>query len=152
MGDLAKHGRGWVHRACWNDWELRSQWAASAASLIASSERHLARDREVLCSSESDRAILFDTLLAIELRFAPNIVSSIISSNEVGGAVVLGEARWCFICVDANSMQVEAEMAGEVFERFELPMGRWSKVLRDAAGAAALGPPPRWDGKGFEPQ
>src|SRR4051812_45138522 len=35
VGDVARHGRAWVHRACWQAWPTRRAWCASTCRLMA---------------------------------------------------------------------------------------------------------------------
>jgi hypothetical protein len=35
VGDIARHGRAWVHRSCWQTWPMRNAWRASTRRLMA---------------------------------------------------------------------------------------------------------------------
>ena len=35
VGDVARHGRAWVHRSCWCTWPMRDPWRASTRRLMA---------------------------------------------------------------------------------------------------------------------
>lgn len=35
VGDVARHGRAWVHRNCWLTWSMRDAWRASTRRLMA---------------------------------------------------------------------------------------------------------------------
>jgi hypothetical protein len=35
VGDVARHGRAWVHRSCWQTWPTRDAWRASTRRLMA---------------------------------------------------------------------------------------------------------------------
>jgi len=35
VGDIARHGRAWVHRSCWQAWPTRDAWCSSTRRLMA---------------------------------------------------------------------------------------------------------------------
>ncbi len=136
VGELARHGRGWVHRACWSQSSLRPQWAQSAVRLLATDPANLVIEG-VVCRRSASSMLLQDPLLAVSLSVLLDQVEALSWASERGGEVVTGSAgsagsaRWSF-SLAGDLIVATAESGGEVFERFELPAGRWARALGPA--------------------
>jgi hypothetical protein len=127
VGEVARYGRSWVHRGCWINWDLRSTWAQSAARLLATDEGSV-RDEAIVCRSGEVTVLLQDTWLPLEVSIRVDLIEEFREANERGGLVKFGTFEWSFVPLVEN-IQVRASSEGEVFEEFELSLGRWSSIL-----------------------
>lgn len=130
VGDLAKHGRSWVHRACWNSWNMRERWAASALRLMASAADTVVVGG-VACRRSAMELLLVDPFHALSLAIPLQLVSSVRSCLLDGGAVQLGGAEWRFEKGE-HETRVLGQQEGEVFEELYVPNDHWGPVLEAA--------------------
>lgn len=127
VGDLARHGRAWVHRACWNEAALREPWAESAIRLLISDPANISRDG-VVCRVNKESILLQDPWQAVALTLPLDRVAHFVTANEHGGAVSFNATIWSFDLVD-GLIQVAGAHNEEPFEVFHQAPGRWSPVL-----------------------
>lgn len=127
VGEFAKHGRSWVHRACWNSWDMRERWAASALQLMAAAADTVVVDG-VACQRSAKELLLVDPIHALSLAIPLPLVSSVRSCLRDGGAVQLGATEWRFE-KGPHKTRVLGQQQGEIFEELYVPNGHWGAVL-----------------------
>lgn len=130
VGDLARHGRAWVHRACWNESSLREAWSASALRLLTSDPLNVSRGG-VVCRSNADSILLQDPWQAVSISIPHSNLAHVLAANEHGGEVSLRAALWSFV-PDDEFIQVTGTQDGEPFESFRHARGRWSQAISSA--------------------
>lgn len=140
VGDLARHGRAWVHRACWNESSLREAWSASALRLLTSDPANVSSDG-VVCRSNADSILLLDPWQAVSVSIPCSNLAQVLSANEQGGEVSLRSALWTFV-PDGEVIQIAGTQDGEPFESFRQARGRWSQVLSSALEGKSLAKAP----------
>jgi len=59
VGDVARHGRAWVHRGCWQSWPTRDAWCASTRRLMAAVP-NMTSVRDVAARPAGENVLLTD--------------------------------------------------------------------------------------------
>lgn len=127
VGDVARHGRAWVHRRCWNDWPKREAWARSAARLLTRQEGvETVSHGFVVCRLGVRDILLQDTWQAIEVNIPRDQVKDVLAAFEAPAPsrVTLRGVLWTF-AADGHGLEVRAEDEKEKFETFFLEPGTW---------------------------
>lgn len=127
VGDLARYGRSWVHRSCWNEASLREKWAGSALRLLVSDPDSFAIS-DIAARSSGYSVLLRDPMHAIEIDIPIDKVSEFIQANEHGGEVTSQATKWAFELAN-GVVTLTMTFNGELVERLQHTPGRWSKIL-----------------------
>ncbi len=111
-GELAALGRQYIHRACWNTWRNRSQYARAATTLLAANRSQLGPHADVL---ESDHLAWYELngRRGFRLDDFEELVALEIPSGDVCRA-----ADW----LAARARTADSE------DPLELPTERWTLV------------------------
>jgi hypothetical protein len=128
VGELARHGRAWVHRRCWNESTLRDPWSASALRLLASDPAAVCCSG-VTCRVHDEEVFLQDPWQAVAIRIPCDCIRQLLEASERGGAILLGPTRWTFELVGDLLEVTGADSGDEPFEAFRQVPGRWSPAL-----------------------
>jgi hypothetical protein len=140
VGELAKHGRAWVHRRCWNDWSLRETWARSAARILTSSlEVESIAPDFVVCRLNEREVLLQDTWLATEVSIPRDRLEQVISAlSSSTSHTVTWRGNVLTFAPDEHGLSVTLGDESEKFETFSLEPHTWrAPLMRDVAAAAA---------------
>jgi hypothetical protein len=139
VGDLARHGRAWVHRACWNGWELRETWATSALRLLTSDPANISQN-DVVCRLSGESVLLQDPWQAVSISIPVDRLAAFIQANDHGGEVSFHAVKWTFELTH-NLLHLTGAHSGEAFESLQQAPGRWSPILSRMLEKAKLGTP-----------
>jgi hypothetical protein len=127
VGELARHGRAWVHRACWNESELREIWAKSALRLLTSDPTNITQN-DVVCRLSGESVLLQDPWQAVSISIPVDRLAEFVHANEYGGEVSVHAMKWTFELAD-DLIELTGALSGEPFETFRQAPGRWSPSL-----------------------
>jgi hypothetical protein len=130
VGDIARYGRAWVHRKCWNTWSIREAWAQSAARLLTQHEGETVSNGLAVCHLGERDVLLQDTWHAIEASIPSDRLKELCASLET---TTLSQFRlkgllWTFVAGE-HGLEVTIEDATERFEMFSLEPGPWKNAL-----------------------
>lgn len=135
IGAVAKHGRPWVHRACWSTWEGRTAWARSAVSLLARAPG--AREtRGVVALPRGGWTHLIDPQLAFSLSVPSNALAVVRDAlrTTTECELALGTTDWRFRR-EGTCLHLTAAQAGVIVEHIWLDdPDAFAELLEDAAG------------------
>lgn len=131
VGDVATHGRAWVHRRCWCDWPLRGAWAQSAARLLVRHEgaRTISAGL-VVCRIDEREIVLQDTWQAIEASIPRDRLKDVLASiaATTSSQITWKGLRWTFAAGE-RGLEVTIEDEAERFEVFALDPETWRRPL-----------------------
>jgi hypothetical protein len=131
VGGVARHGRAWVHRRCWNEWPTREAWARSAARLLTKLEDvETISSGFVVCRLSERDILLQDTWQAIEVSIPRDRVKDALVAFEslTPSTVVLKGVQWTF-AADEHGLKATVEDENERFEVFSFDPRTWMIVL-----------------------
>lgn len=131
VGDIARYGRAWVHRKCWNTWSIREAWARSAARLLIQHENVKAISTGlVVCRLAKRDVLVQDTWQAIEVSIPRDRLKELLASlkTTTPSQIRLNGLLWTFTTGE-HGLEVTIEDPTERFEMFSLEPDLWKKVL-----------------------
>lgn len=132
MGEIAKHGRAWVHRRCWTDWPLREAWARSAARLFMTRlEGESAAQGFIVCRLREGEILLQDTWMAVEMSIPRDRLEQVRAalSNSASSSVGWPGAVLIFARGE-HGLTVTFGDETERFESFSLEPHTWEAPLQ----------------------
>ncbi|MEO7732693.1 MAG: hypothetical protein ABIY55_17115 [Kofleriaceae bacterium] len=134
VGELARRGRSWVHRACWTGWAMRDAWARSAALLMTGQPGMLAV-RGVVGMATPRGVLVTDTDAALAVTVPREAIDPLRAAFEAARATTLSfdHAAWT-LTPDGAGIRLTAVHDDEPFEDLAIDdPGAWAAVLCAAA-------------------
>lgn len=127
VGAVARSGRAWTHRRCWEAWDMRAAWSSSATRLMEADQARLVEGR-VSCFAREGAVLLEDLWSSVSLLIPMEKAAGVAKASRIGGEVLLHADLWKFEHQDGKTLTT-ATSNGEAFERFHMDSGRWSTAL-----------------------
>jgi hypothetical protein len=131
VGDVARCGRAWVHRGCWNAWPLRETWARSAARLLTGLEDvKTVSSGMVVCRFDERDVLLQDTWQAIEWSLPRAQLKEVLAAigTTTSSRIAVKGVQWTFGS-NEHGLEVTVEDETERFEVFRLEADTWRAAL-----------------------
>lgn len=143
LGDDAKRGRPFVHRACWTTWPKRALWTDSSTRVAANAPdaRTFRAGAVVITRTGSGGALLQDMRNCVRMLMCPREAALLLSAlrTEVLTTIRIDGSSWT-ISPDGPARRIQAAQGGERYEAAVLDnVDDWQAVL-DAFTRAASPP------------
>lgn len=133
VGEVACHGRDWIHRACWVTWPQRGAWSLSSARLMSSQPEMLSA-RGVTARPMLNGVLITDTNAAFTVIVPREMLDELyraFGANNVT-SVAFDHALWT-LTPTGSAIQLTARHGNETFEDLVIEdPAAWHEVLRGA--------------------
>ena len=116
VGDVARHGRAWVHRACWRSWPMRDAWRGSTRRLMAA-QPGMTAVRDAIARRARGDALLTDVGAPLSIAVPLDQIAAVCAALRAAHPTTLefGHAGWQFSPA-ASAVRLTATHDGAPFE------------------------------------
>ncbi len=149
VGDVAMHGRSFVHRRCWDEWEHRAAYADSSRQLLLNHDPveppHIVTEQDGVLLYDRDFYLEIEDLYAPSdlrlsppdgLRLAGGLVARLAEASDYSQGVTTAlETRRARVEQVGEGISITLLHEGEPYERFVIPPDRqvaWAAIARRA--------------------
>lgn len=118
VGDVARHGRAWVHRSCWRTWLMRDAWRASTRRLMAAMP-NMTSVRDVAARPVGEDVFLTDVDAPFSITVPRNQIRSVCDALQARLPITLmfDHVLWGFLPLEAR-VRLTASQNGEMLVDF----------------------------------
>ena len=131
VGDIARYGRAWIHRACWITWPQRAIWSRSSARLLGS-QPMMSGVRAVFAMLTPTGVLVTDTDAAFALTVPRETMKELGRAFGASSRTTVKFDHSVWTLEPAGSaIRVTATHDDVIFEDLLIEdPGAWSEVLR----------------------
>lgn len=131
VGEIAKHGRAWVHRGCWSNWPKRQTWARSATRLLTNqAEIQTIAEGFVVCRPSDREILLQDTWAAVEMSIPRDLLKEVLAALGASGShMVTWQGVDLTFTLGEHGLMVTIRNEAQSLESFALEAHTWRAPL-----------------------